>query len=63
MFKEETQDNVGFLTIQQFKNLLSNKLNLNFSENVVSLKINFSRGGKIKMNSVFCVAKNVILQM
>lgn len=40
MFKEETQDNVGFLTIQQFKNLLSNKLNLNFSENELEELIN-----------------------
>jgi hypothetical protein len=32
LFKEETQDNVGFLTIQQFKNLLSNKLNLDLTE-------------------------------
>jgi hypothetical protein len=32
LFKEETQDNVGFLTIQQFKNLLSNKLNLDLNE-------------------------------
>jgi Ca2+-binding EF-hand superfamily protein len=32
LFREETQDNVGFLTIQQFKNLLSNKLNLDLTE-------------------------------
>jgi hypothetical protein len=32
LFKEETQDNVGFLTLQQFKNLLSNKLNLDLTE-------------------------------
>ena len=32
LFKEESENNVGFLSVPQFKNLLSNKLNLKLTE-------------------------------
>lgn len=40
LFKEECQDNVGFLTIHQFKNLLSNKLGLDLSDKELEELIN-----------------------